>query len=216
MIDTYQKIQQKPPTASEAAAKAHREGKGGGQMDDRKIVELYWDRSQQAIEETQAKYGKKLFRLAENLLGNYHDAEECVNDACLGAWNSIPPQKPSPLLPYLYKLVRNQALKRYHRDTAQKRGGKEFDAAFDELEGILSSGEGPEKAVERKELTELINQFLRGLSQKDRTLFLGRYWYGEAYDTIAMRLDMTENNCAVRLSRIREKLRKTLIRKGVL
>lgn len=215
MINTIQKLPQKS-SAVPGLAERHRDRKRDGSMDDRKIVALYWERSQQAITETQAKYGDKLRRVAENMLGNYHDAEECVNDVCLGAWNTIPPQKPCPLLPYLYKLVRNQALKRYHHNAALKRGGTEFDAAFDELENLFSSGEGPEAAVERKELTEIINQFLRGLSKTDRILFLGRYWYGEAYDTIALRLNMTENNCAVRLSRLREKLKKTLIRKGVL
>ncbi len=185
-------------------------------MKDQEIVALYWERSQKAIEETQNQYGEKLRRLAENLLGSYQDAEECVNDACLGAWNSIPPNRPDPLLPYLYRIVRNQALKRYHHDTAQKRGGTGFHIVFEELEGVLVSPGGPEKELDAKVLSQTLNNFLRGLSHKDRTLFLGRYWFGEAYDTLALRLGLSENSCAVRVSRIRKKLKTYLTKKGVL
>lgn len=185
-------------------------------MEDREIVTLYWERSPRAIEETQRQYGEKLRRLAENLLGNFQDAEECVSDACLGAWDSIPPNRPDPLLPYLYRVVRNQALKRYHRETAQKRGGAGFDAAFEELESVLASSGSPEEALDTKELSQIVNGFLRGLSHKDRALFLGRYWFGEAYDTLALQLGLSENNCAVRVSRIRKKLKTYLARKGVL
>ncbi len=185
-------------------------------MEDRKILELYFARSQQAIEETQEQYGDKLQRLAENLLGNNQDAEECVNDACLAAWNSIPPARPEPLLPWLYKTVRNIALKRYRRSTAQKRGGNCFDTAFEELENTLTDSGGPEAELDAKELGKLINAFLRRLSSRDRALFLGRYWFGEAYDTMALRLGITENNAAVRVSRTRAKLKKYLSGKGAL
>ncbi len=185
-------------------------------MDDRQILELFFSRSPQAIEEVQAKYGEKLRRLAENLLHNTLDAEECLSDALLGAWNSIPPARPDPLLPWLYKTVRNLAVKRFRRDTAQKRGGFTFDVAYEELEDVLASSGGPEAELEAKELAALLEHFLNGLSQKDRALFLGRYWFGEAYDTLAMRLNTTEDNCTVRLSRIRKKLRVYLVRKGAL
>lgn len=185
-------------------------------MEDREIVNLFFDRSQQAIVETQEKYGEKLRRLAENLLNSTEDAEECVNDACLAAWSAIPPAKPEPLLPWLYKTVRNLALKRYHYNAAQKRGGNGFDAAFDELENTLCDSGSPESELDSKELARALNGFLRGLSLRDRRLFLGRYWFGEAYDTLSMRLGMTENNCAVRLSRLRNKLKTYLTKKGVL
>lgn len=185
-------------------------------MEDREIVALYWERSPKAIEETQKQYGEKLRRLAENLLGNFQDAEECVNDACLGVWDSIPPNRPEPLLPYLYRVVRNQAIKRYRRETAQKRGGAGFNAAFEELEAVLASPDGPEEALDAKELSQIVNSFLQSLSHKDRVLFLGRYWFGEAYDTLALRLGLSENNCAVRVARIRKKLKSHLTKKGVL
>lgn len=185
-------------------------------MDDRKIISLYLERSQSAIEATRDEYGDRLRRLAENLLGSYQDAEECVNDAYLGAWNSIPPNTPEPLLPYLYKIVRNIAINRFHRNTAEKRGGIGFDAAIDELEQVLASENSTEEEFDTRELGRLINGFLKELSKKDRTLFLGRYWYGEAYDTLALRLGMTENNCAVRLSRTRQKLKAYLEKKGAL
>lgn len=185
-------------------------------MDDRKILELFFERSQSAIDETRAKYGDKLCRLAENILGSYEDAEECVNDTYLGAWNSIPPKEPEPLLPYLYRITRNIAITRFHRTTAKKRGGPGFDAAFDELEDVLVSTEGIEDEFDTKELSKLVNDFLKELPQRDRILFMGRYWYGEAYDTLALRLNISENNCAVRVSRIRHRLRNYLEKKGAL
>lgn len=185
-------------------------------MEDREILELFFQRSQQAVNESQIKYGEKLCRLAENLLGNLQDAEECVNDTLLGAWNSIPPNRPDPLLPYLYRTVRNLALKRYHRDTAQKRGGSGFDAVFSELENVLVSSGGPEAELDAKELSTALNAFLRLLSPRDRKLFLGRYWFGEAYDTLALRLDMTENSAMVRISRIRKKLKNYLVKRGMI
>lgn len=186
-------------------------------MDDREIVALYWERSQTAIEETQKQYGEKLRRLAENLLGNFQDAEECVNDACLGAWNSIPPSKPDPLLPYLYRIVRNQALNRRRSGSAQKRGGGGFDAALEELEAVLVSPTGsPEQELDAKELGQVLDGFLRRLTHRDRVLFLGRYWYGEAYDTLALWLGISENACAARVSRTRKKLKTYLIKKGAL
>lgn len=187
-------------------------------MEDREILDLFFQRSQRALEELQQKYGGSMLRLARNILGNSGDAEECVNDACLGVWNTVPPRRPDPLLPYAYKIVRNLALKRYHWNTAQKRGGPGFDAAFSELEGCLSSPRAADPAAEldRKELIGFIEQFLDGLPPLDRTLFLERYWFGESHGALGKKLGLTENNAAVRLSRIRKKLKKHLEQKGAL
>lgn len=185
-------------------------------MEDREILDLLFDRSQLALEELEQKYGRKMKRLAENLLGDSGAAEECVNDACLGAWNSIPPNRPDPLLPYLYRIVRNLCLKRRRADSAQKRGGDGFDTAFEELEQCLAGTQDPAADLEVKELSQLLNGFLKSLSRRDRVLFLGRYWFGEPYATLSIKLNMTENNAAVRLSRIRSKLRNYLAEKGAL
>ena len=190
-------------------------------VQDRQIIELFWERSQQALTLVQTRYGEKLRRVAENVVHNGLDAEECVSDTLLTAWNSIPPARPDPLLPWLYRTVRHIALRRYHHETAKKRGGGEFPLVFEEISELVGqTGEGersrPDALLDAKELGKVINQFVAGLSKRDRILFLGRYWYGEAYDTLALRLNMTENNCMVRISRLRRKLKKTLQEKGVL
>lgn len=185
-------------------------------MRDEEILRLYFDRSQQAVSATQKKYGARLFHLAERLLRDAWTAEECVNDTYLAAWDAIPPQKPLPLLPWLYKALRNLAISRIRRETAQKRGGNGFSLCFDELDEMLASSESPQQELELKELACLLETFLRRLSAKDRALFLGRYWFGETYQALAPRIGLSEGNCAVRLSRIRNKLRRYLLEKGAL
>ena len=184
-------------------------------MKDRDIIELFWQRLPQAVDAVEEAYGSQLRGLAGNLLPDPQDAEECLNDAYLGLWNSIPPAKPQPLLPYALRVVRNLCLKRYHWNIAQKRNSQ-FDLAYSELESCLADHTGPEQHQDAKELRAALEGFLRGLSQRDRVLFLGRYWYACTHKELALRLGMTENNVAVRLSRLREKLRKYLLEKGVL
>lgn len=185
-------------------------------MRDEEILKLYFDRSQQAISLTEKQYGPRLSHLAERLLRDAWAAEECVNDTYLAAWNAIPPQKPLPLLPWLYKVLRNLAISRIRLETAQKRGGRGFSLCLDELDDMLASAGSPQQELESKELARLLEAFLRRLSAKDRALFLGRYWFGETYQALAPRIGLSEGNCAVRLSRIRNKLRSYLLEKGAL
>lgn len=185
-------------------------------MRDEEILKLYFDRSQQAVTVTQAQYGARLSHLAERLLRDLWAAEECVNDTYLAAWNAIPPQKPLPLLPWLYKALRNLAISRIRRETAQKRGGGGFSLCFEELDEMLASTESPQQELEARELARLLEAFLRRLSAKDRALFLGRYWFSEDYQALAPRIGLSEGNCAVRLNRIRKKLRSYLLEKGAL
>ena len=185
-------------------------------MKDEEILALFLERSQEAVDAVRQEYGSRLVRLAENITGSWQDAEECVNDGLLVAWNKIPPERPLPLLPWLYATVRNIALRRLKSNRAAKRGSGSFDLAVEELDDLVGKETGPEAAVELEELRQVLERFVRRLSKRDRRIFLGRYWYGEAYDTIALRLGMTENNCAVRMSLIRRKLRKTLEKEGVL
>lgn len=185
-------------------------------MTDGKILELFFDRSQQALEEVRAKYGGKLFRLAQNLLGSRLDAEECVNDAYMTAWNTIPPRRPDPLLPYLYVIVRHHAMNRYRLSSAAKRGYGEIPRAMEELKETLASPDTAESDFDRRELTRILNRFLSRLSKRDRALFMGRYYAGESFSSMAQKLDMSQHNCEVRLSRIRKKLRETLRKEGVL
>lgn len=184
-------------------------------MTDKKILDLLFCRSQQGIEEIRDKYGGRLLGLARNLVGNRWDAEECVNDAMLAAWNAIPPKRPDPLLPWLYATVRNIAMNRRRVNSAQKRGGG-FSDPLDELLEIADPAGGPEDAVDLAELTAALNSFLSRLLPKDRQLLMGRYYAGEGYREMALRLDMTEDNCQVRVSRLRKKLKKYLEKEGLL
>lgn len=184
-------------------------------MEDEKIIELFFNRSEQAIEEVDKKYGKTCHNISYNILHNKLDAEECVNDAYLGAWNAIPPARPNPLLTYLCKIVRNLSLKRYEFNTAIKRNST-YDVAMEELESCLSSPETIESEIALKELTHIIENFLDSLSTENRVIFLRRYWFSDTYSDIAARVGMTEKNVSVRLTRIRENLRNYLKEREVL
>lgn len=184
-------------------------------MNDREIVKLFWERSPRAVDALDEAYGSQLRRLAQGLLDSSQDAEECVNDAYLGLWEKIPPEKPQPLLPYAMKVVRNQCLKRYRFNQAGKRN-HQLDVALSELEHCLAGAPSPEEEHDAHLLRDALNGFVGSLGHRDRQLFLGRYWYGCSYRELALTLGMTENNIAVRLSRLREKLRAYLLKKGVM
>lgn len=182
-------------------------------MDDKQIIALFFARSEQAIAELDVKYGRLCQSIARNILNNNQDAEECVNDAYLGAWNTIPPQKPNPLQAYIIKIVRNIAITKYHSNTAQKRNSY-YDIALDELENCLCSVDTPEATLQAKELSALINRFLAGLDTRSRVMFVRRYWYSDPINQIAESFGMRPNSVTVQLSRIRGKLRKFLIQEG--
>ena len=190
-------------------------GKDVRYLEDREILELYWARSEQAILETGRKYGAPVGRVARNILGDAQEAEECVNDTWLAAWNSIPPQRPDPLLTYLCKIARNGALSRRRRSLAQKRNSS-FDLALEELEEVLSTPGSPERDYEARELAHAVNGFLGSLPREDRIAFLRRYWYGDPVKLIAARLGSGEHRISVRLSRIRKNLKSYLEKEGYL
>lgn len=182
-------------------------------LDDSKIIDLFYARSEQAIMELSNKYGTVCNKVANNILNNPFDAEECVNDAYLGAWNTIPPQNPNPLLSYICRIVRNLAVMKYHSNTAVKRNSF-YDVALDELEGCLASPLDVEAELSAKELSRLVDCFLDTLDQKNRVMFVRRYWYADSIPDIASRFHTSNNNVSVRLWRIREKLRKYLLKEG--
>lgn len=190
-------------------------GKDVKHMEDRQILDLYRIRSEQAILETEQKYGAQVGRVARNILGDRLEAEECVNDTWLAAWNSIPPQQPDPLLTYLCKIARNLALSHRRASLAQKRNSS-FDLALDELEAVLSSAGGPEREYDARELSAAVNTFLSALSREDRVAFLRRYWYGDPVKLIAASLGSGEHRISVRLSRIRKNLKSYLKKEGLL
>lgn len=172
-------------------------------MEDRQIVELFYQRSEAAITELSAKYGALCMNLATNLLGDRQDAEECVNDAWLGAWNSIPPQKPEALRPYICRIVRNLALKRLRSNTALKRNG--YEVSLSQLEGCIPDN-SLEEQLSAEALAAQLNGFLATLHRDDRALFVRRYWLAEPLPELAAAFGITTHNATVRLSRIRKKL----------
>lgn len=184
-------------------------------MEDEKIIELFFERSEQAIKEVDTKYGRACHNISYNILHNRLDAEECVNDTYLGAWNAIPPARPNPLLTYLCKIVRNLSLKRYYMKEAIKRNST-YDVAMEELEAYLSSPNTVEAEIEARELARIIEGFLDTLSVENRVIFLRRYWFSDTYSDIAQRVGLTEKNVSVRLTRTRSKMREYLLERGVL
>ncbi len=182
-------------------------------MTDGELVKLFFDRSERALEALEEKYGGLMRKLARNILRDERDAEECVSDARLALWNSIPPQKPENLMAYAARVTRNLSTKAYHRNTAQKRNSA-YDAALDELAEVLPDENTPEAEALKTELAGLINRFLSEQSRENRVLFTRRYWFSDKVPDIAKRLGMTENGVYVRLSRLREKLRRYLEKEG--
>lgn len=183
-------------------------------MNDSEIIDLFYARSERAIAELSAKYGNVCNKIAKNILNNIRDAEECVNDAYLGAWNTIPPQNPNPLLTYICRIVRNLSIKKYHANTSVKRNSF-YDAALDELEECISSPESIDAEISAKELTLMIDNFLDTLDAESRILFVRRYWYSYSISELAEQFNLKSNTVSVRLSRIRNKLRNYLKKEGI-
>ena len=185
-------------------------------MDDEKIIELFWERSEQAISETADKYGGICRKIAWNILGNEEDTQECVNDTYLGAWNSIPPRRPGALRAYLCRIARNQAVKKYRLNTAAKRTC-ELTCVLEELEDCIpapSSWE-VEDQIEARELAEDLEEFLDTLKERDRLVFLRRYWFAQPVKSISRECGVTEHHAAVILERSRKKLKCFLEERGV-
>lgn len=183
-------------------------------MEDTKIVQLYWDRDPNAIRASATKYGNYCSSIAKNILGNKEDAEECVNDTYLKAWNAMPPHRPNILSAFLGKITRNLAFNRYKHNNADKRGGSEIKAVLDELSECISGKENVEQEIEYKELVKTIDSFLDSLSSEKRSIFISRYWYTDSISEIAKQFNMRENTVSMTLSRIRVKLQKYLIERG--
>ena len=183
-------------------------------MDDAKIVQLYWDRNEQAISVTANKYGNYCTSIAINILGNREDAEECVNDTYMNAWNSMPPHRPNILSTFLGKIVRNLSFNRYKHNTADKRGGGEWPVVLDELSDLVSGKDDVEQESEHKELVKSIDAFLDTLSPEKRSIFISRYWYTDSISEIAVRHGMNDGAVSMTLNRLRLKLHNYLLERG--
>lgn len=181
---------------------------------DEKIIELFFERSEQGIQELDIKYGKVFHKLSYNIVSNQQDAEECVNDAYLGAWNAIPPAKPDPLLTYICKIVRNISLKIYYRKEAAKRSSH-YTVAMEEIEAYIADLNTVESEIEARELARIIESFLDTLTIENRVIFMRRYWFSDNCKDIAEFVGLTEKNISVRLTRIRQKMKDYLIEREV-
>lgn len=183
-------------------------------MEDNQIIDLFFERSEKAITELSIKYNSVCMKTAMNITGNYEDSEECVNDAYLGVWESVPPQRPNPLLAFLLRIVKNISINRYKYIHAQKRGGN-YQECIDEFEWALSTNETPEDKYIASEVAKYIDEFIDTMNRRNRLIFVRRYWYMDSYSDIAGMTGMRENAIRTRLSRQREQLKQFLIRKGV-
>ena len=183
-------------------------------IDDEKIIEMFFERSEQGIRELDIKYGKICHNLSYNIVNSRQDTEECVNYAYLGAWNAIPPVHPNPLLSYIVKIVRNISLKIYWRKEAAKRSGH-YTIALEEIEGYIADPKTVEDEIEARELARIIEEFLNTLTLENRVIFMRRYWFADSYKDIAEFIGLSEKNISVRLTRIREKMKQYLIEREV-
>ncbi len=183
-------------------------------MDDNEIIELFFARDEGAIEAAGREYGAYCASIARNILGDQGAAEECVNDTWLKCWQSIPPQRPRSLKGYAGRIVRNLALSARRSENAQKRGGGQVQLALDELSEVVSGGETPEGALDRETFRGALDGFLAGLADRDRNLFLRRYWYLDSVEQLAKRFRMSRTHVTTTLHRLRQKLRVHLQQEG--
>lgn len=183
-------------------------------MQDRDIIELFWQRDETAITATERKYGRYCRRVAMNVLNNAEDADECVSDTWLKTWNAIPENRPYHFQGFLAKITRHIAIDRWKRQTAAKRGNGTASLALDELEECVSGLSNVEREYEAKELAKAIDTFIVQLPEKEQRIFVWRYFYLEAVQDIARRLHVKENYVSVVLSRTRDKLRQFLREEG--
>lgn len=184
-------------------------------MEDGRIIDLFFERSEQAVRELEAKYGRGVKALAMNILGDVRDAEECAADTYLAVWNSVPPRRPEHLKAYTLAIARNLSLDRYQGIRARKRNSS-YDLALSELEDCLASEGDAETELEARELARAVNRFLAGLSKEDRQLFVCRYYLAQPVKDIAVKLNVRSNRVSLRLFRLREKLKKYLEREGLI
>lgn len=184
-------------------------------MEDEQIIELYWSRSERAVAETDARYGKYCYAIAYNVLSSKEDSAECVNDTWLGAWRSMPPKRPSCLAAFLGRLTRNLALNRWRSRRAEKRGGGQLTLALEELGECAAARNEVENVEDRALIVSVLDRFLASLPKRDRMVFVRRYWYFSPVAEIAKDYGLSQSNVKMSLSRGRDRLRQALEREGV-
>ena len=182
-------------------------------MEDTQIIDLYFARSEQAIQETDTKYGGYCYSIAYNILTNQEDAEESVSDTYLAAWNTIPPRRPNFLNAFLAKMTRHISIDRWRKLSAKKRGGGEIILALEELEECVDT-RNVETELAKKELTRVLNTFLSSLPETERNVFLCRYWYLDSIQTISEVSGFSQSKVISMLHRLRGRLQKKLREEG--
>ena len=181
-------------------------------MDDEKIIEMFFDRNELALNETEQKYGRYCFAVSYRILNSNEDSEECVNDTWLAAWNAIPPKKPESLRGFLARICRNISLDRLDFLKADKRN-QNVTEAFEELEAFLSGGE--ENIPEEMFMREAVNRFLASLDRKTRIIFMRRYWYFCSIPEIAESMGISENSVRVTLHRTKLRMKSFFEKEGI-
>lgn len=184
-------------------------------MEDSQIIQLYFERSEDAISQTAVKYGKYLHTIANNILCSFEDSEECVSDTYWKAWSVIPPRRPRRFSAFLGKITRNLSLDRYRQRTAEKRGSGEFAVALEELGDCVSQSGSMDNHADDMVLTELLNRFLTGLPAEQRKIFIKRYWYVCSVKEIADDLGISESKVKMSLLRSRNQLKALLEKEGI-
>lgn len=185
-------------------------------MEDEQIVDLYWRRSEEAIGETARRFGPYCLRIAVNILWDPQDSEECVNDTYLRAWQAMPPHRPNRLWAFLGKITRNLAINRLEERQALKRGGGEFEPSLDELMPCIPDSGGLDQVLAIRQLTEGINRFLGTQSAQARSMFVCRYFYCDAIQTIARQFHCSESQVKSSLFRTRNRLRHFLEKEEIM
>ena len=183
-------------------------------LSDDTIIELFWERDERAISETDLKYGNYLFAIAFNILKNREDGEECLNDTYVGVWNAIPPARPHGLKAFLTTVMRRIAINRYHSNRKKGRIPSEMTVSLSELEGILTRQESPEDAYDAARLGEIITEFARRLPKRGRYIFMSRYYMAETVDRIARDLGVSRSTVHKELAAIRRELKEKLEKEG--
>ena len=184
-------------------------------MEDNQIVDLYWARSEEAISETANKYGHYCYYIANNILHNKEDSEECVNDTYLNAWNAMPDQRPNKLPAFLGRITRNLSLQRLEKYTAEKRGAGQVPLALDELQDCIPETDNTDHIVDDLMLADLLNRFLASLTAEKRIIFMRRYWYFSPVAEIASDLAVSESKVKMSLLRSRNELKLLLMKEGI-
>lgn len=183
-------------------------------MDDQKIIELFFARSEAGIKELDDKYGRYFRDLSYGILNNRQDAEECVNDAYIGVWNAIPPNTPNPLITFVCKIVRNISINRYNANKAQKIYS-EYYVSLEELGDIITDNRTVADEIAEEELIRLIEEFLDMQTKENRVIFMRRYWFSDSYEMIEKRVGISKKTVSVRLTRMRKHLKAFLKERGI-